>query len=436
MIDIQAMPHATTPHRYAAMTCGDIAAQVIAIDPCGDQATEEEIRDLVAAIASPTETTSYKIGGRFRGGLGGNGAWISIDRDHAPPKTILLSPFHNGLIDPDHPPRDTTVLGRVRTELERLSEKFAANSGERIPIPRLLRHEIDLVSGKRDLIFHEAPGGEDHFDGTFSHIPLPAAHSPAVTNSLEKAFDQMRTQHRHWAHIETAIEWNARRARKRFEAMGAVVGATHLISVETTPDDGVGSVATTTVLDVLGDDLRPHTVMLNLRNPPRIDRGEIDGWRVHARDHRRRQRILAGREPVDAITVCPVLVRSVPDMAPGHSTLLQDALRCIALGRRGPSEAQMDEAVRGLAIRDGHITGTIAMAGGTWRGRNLQVPGTILPDTVLAALAGRPASAVTEDPRLHDATIERAWCDGRGRLNVAMETMPGVPVRDAIAACG
>lgn len=436
MIDIAGLPHSDKPHRYGAMTCGDIAAQLLAIHPRAAEATEGDVRDLVAALAEQgPNLVEYRIGGQVGGQLGQPGTWVGVATGPGMQRIMHLSPFHNDLIDPDRPPDDPTVMDRVRHELERLSDVFAANSGERIPIPRLLRHQKDITTNRYDLIFHEAPGGDDHFHGSFSHVALPATHSMAVTNCLDQAFDQIRTQHRHWTRIEAAIAENASRARRRFEAMGAVVGGTHLVSIDKTLNESLGNVLTTTELDVLGDNLRPRTVMLNLRNPPRVDKGEIDGWRVHARDHRRRQRILAGRDPADAITVCPILARSIPRMTPAHQTLLQDALRCIALGRKGPSEAQTDDAVRGLTIRDGHIIGTVAMAGGTWRGRTLQVPGVTLPDTVLTALAGRPMTAVTEDPRLEGATVARAWCDAKGRLNVAMETMPGVPVRDAIDAC-
>jgi len=437
MHDVADFPFADQPHHYAGMTCGDIAEQLLAIHPRADEATEAEVETLVAKIALVgSELDAYWIGGRSGGQIGSTGTWISYATAKGGSRIMHLSPYHNGLIDPDSPPEDPTVLERVRVELERLSDEFAGASGERIPIPTLLRRDVDAFSGKHDKIFHVAPGGEDSFWGSFSHVPLPARHSPAVTKSLSDAFAQIRVQHRHWARIETAIAQTAERARKRFEWLGASTGDTHLISVEETDDGDIGSVATTTVLTVLGDQLRPMDVMLNLRNPPRVDKGEMDGWRVHGRDHKRRAKILDGRDPVDAITVCPLLMRTIASLRPGQRHILRNALLHAAGEIRfGPEEEELEGIAQGIGIKDGHIVGTVEMPRGTWRGRTLQVPQTVLPQTILMALAGKPFSAVIEDPRLDGFVVEKASCDAKGRLNVVMSPMPGVPLRDALAAC-
>lgn len=436
MIDITALPFADQPHRYAGATCGHLAQQLIEVHPRGNEATETEIADIIKALSGNLpDKMHYDIGGRIGGDIGTLGTWICVKTDKEKNCIYTLSPFYAGLIAPGPTPEDTTVLERLRIDLERRAEQHYEQTGEKVKIPRLLRREDDAFT-RYDKIIYEAPGGEDSFSGNFSHIPLPATHSISTNNALKRAFEQIVLHRRHWAEIEFRIKANADRARARFEKIGASISRTHLINVEQDADHKLSSISTVTALHVLGDTLSPYTVMLTLRNPPRVDPGEIDGMRVHTRDHNRRMKILAGREPSDAITVCPVIYRNINTLRPMQKALLRQALMKVAgLQKFGPEDEEMEKIVRGLDIKDGHIVGTVDMPRGAWRNKTLQVPGMTLPHTVLDALVDRPFSAVIEDERLEGFVIARASCDAKGRLNVVKQEGCGIAFKDVTAAC-
>ena len=440
MVDMSLIMGGERPHKHSAASVGRLLEQVLVHHPRAGQATQAEAQALVDLLATNhSDVRYYQFGGKPAGRVGGPGTWIDMMPDHVHSAgqqcTWHTSPFVEDMFPVNAPVPDPTVLERVAQELVEAQAAITEPGQTPIPIPRLLRAERDTSSGY-DIIVYEASGGEDRFTGWYSHIVLSGKRS--ITSPKQKAvitetLARMRLHHEQGNAIADGIAHNVTRARTRFEAIGAQIGETLLVSIELDDHGKVSSVATTTAIHTLGDTLSPRPVMLTLRHPPRVDKGEIDGWRVHARDHRRRSAILAGRKPLEAITVCPVLASTIRDLAPDQRRRVRIALEAVAAGTQEGADPDVGDAIRGVSIRDGRITASVAMTKGTWRGRTLQVPGVSPPDTMLLALSGRPMSTVLDEPKVADMIIERASNDGKGRLNVVVEEQPGTPYRDVVA---
>lgn len=422
---IPGMEHAETPHRYSPTSCGDVARQLLLLHPQATRSSLEEVRELVRQIATMDANVHrpYFLEGRAAGNIGGPGTWISTG--HAGSLMLSLSPNVSEIYDADRRPVDPTVVERVTAEIGARIETMGGDPSAF----RILRMGRSDFAG--DDIVHFATeateSGEDSFSGFFSHLTAP--YSPGVQRSLDAGAATVLAHSRHAGEIRRRTAAMRDAIAERFAPIGSTIGETLLVSVEADAT-GLLHVHTATHMTALGPALTWTNVMLRMGDPHQVGAGEFDGFQQHYKDTRRRQKLMAGREPMDVYTVCPVVARSLAMMNGDEASENARRIRDVVRGKEDDTRQG-----QGKDFADGKLLDTVRLSGNaTFRKNTLMVKGTVLPDTVLAALEGRSISDVHSDPRLEGLIVQKAKMDSKGRLVVTVVPPTGVPLRPLLEA--
>lgn len=420
LASIPSMPGAQEPHCHSPMTAGEVVLQLLAYHPMAQRASMEDVEVLVedmADVAHPSHRP-YQIGGEPAGNIGGPGTWISTGK-----KSIMLGLSATmPLVYPQGDvPRDTTLLARLTDDLRRR----VAAMGFDPDIVSLLAHGKS-VFGDGDTVTFASPAtasGEDVFHGHFSHNAAPW--TPTGDGNLQAAAETIVAHHVHADEIMRRTHDMRNLVVKRFAPLGSRISDTVLISVTTDKGD-LKEVRTTTAVTILGHTYDHVDVMVNMVDPHQVPKGEFDGLRDHSRTMRRRLKTLAGRQPIDAFTICPVTARFYGSLPPDEARGRADAVRR-AMKRQSTHDARSGN---GAEFADGTLFDTVRLADKvTFRGRSLMAQNLTPPQTVLTALPGRPMTDVVPNPLLEGLTVSAARLDKKGRLIVTANPTTPIPLR-------
>lgn len=418
---IPSMPDAHRLHHYSPSTAGDLAMDLLLKHPHSRGTTIDEAKNLVSILAAGDTgvQTPYMLEGRPAGIIGHPGTWISTGQGKAP--MFHLSPNVPGIHPRDDMPVDPTVKDRITSEIvARIQAMGVDASGFDV-----VRIERAAFAGDDVVVFRTqaTEKGEDSFSGFFSHLAPP--YSPGVNKSLDHGARTVLAHIAHGDEIRRRIDRLRTKVEKRFQPLGSRIGDTVLISVESDAS-GLKHVHVATDITILDDAFNHMRVFLHMSDPHKTGNGEFDGYRIHYRDLRRRLRLLAGRSPMDAYSICPIVARSYamlsPDEAMRKAEEIREAIRNAASGQDGNGAR--------ISFKDGTLLDTVYLSEGvTYRNRSLMANGHRLPETVLTALVGRPMQDVHPDARLDGLVIKAAKIDGKGRLVVTSHPMDPIPLR-------
>lgn len=414
-------PGANLPHRHMPASAGEAARQLLAYHPRSGEATADDIREIVRLLGEPDNGvhTPYTIGDMPAGMMGHPGTWISTGPAGCP--QLQLSATIPLLYPQDAPAPDTTLLDRLAVELKPLVEALGGDP-EAIRLLDRTRGEFsgdDIVAFATDA----TESGRDTFSGFFSHNRPP--YFPGVQRSLDHAASTIVLHQKHGAEIRARITALHAKAVARFEPLGSTVGDATLIGVMPAIR-GVDSVEVAIDITILGDTLKPVPVLLRMSDAAQVSKGEFDGYRIHARDLRRRLKLLAGRDPLDVYEVCPVAARSYEGLSGDGAEDKARQIRGVLKGSGGGDG-------NGADMTEGRLLDTVMITDrATFRNRTLMVKGVRYPDSILTALIGRPLTDIIDDPRLEGLTVHKAKTDSKDRLNVTVAATKGVPLRSIL----
>jgi hypothetical protein len=416
------MPGADAPHCHAPMTAAEAARQLLEMHPNAERITMEEAETLVFELgeeASNGGHRSYQIGGEPGGNIGGPGTWISTGKGKDRPM-LGISATMPLLYPQDAMPVDETLLGRLEDDLRMRVSGLGAD-----PSCVRLVERTPSAFGDGDTIAFATPAtpiGTDVFHGHFSHNRAPF--SMRGQEILDAAARLIVAHHRHADEIRRRLEEMAALVRRRFDPLGATVGETMLVSVHA-DDAGLTRVEAATPVTILGHAFEPFDVLVRTNSPHVLPKGEFDGLREHSRTQRRRLKLLAGRRPADAYTVCAITARH-------YATLEGEEARAKAVAVRAAADGRVDEGQRhagGIEYVDGMLVDVMRIAEGvTFRNRTLMVQDAVVPQTIMQAIVGRPATDVVDDPRLADLRIVSGRRDKKGRTVFVVDGLKPVPL--------
>ena len=423
---VASLEGADLPHIHAPTTVGDVVRQILARHPLLPHASVEDARRMVAIVAGldGAHHVHYGIGDRDGGNLGGTGSWASVGKGGA--AMLSISGTLPLVYPQSDPPEDPTLLDRAAEELRR---RVGEISGDPSWV-RLLHADKAAFGGEDRITFATpaTPGGTDTFHVHLSHIAPPF--TAGIERNLDEAAATIVAQHVHADEIRARIDRIRERVERRFHALGMDVGETVLLGVETADGD-VASVKAATEVTILGDAFERKTAFLQMSAPESLAKGEFDAFRVHSRDTARRLRTLAGRDPVDACTMCPVAARDYASMDAAAARAKAAEVRRMMDGRH---QVPRDEK-QGPDFHDGRLADTVFLAQGvTFRNRTLMAKGMQPPESVMMNLPGRPLTDVVDDARLAGLVVDKARIDSKGRLTVTVHGVPGVPLRPVLEA--
>lgn len=426
---LEGMPGADAPHCHAPMTAAQAVRQLLEMHPNADRITMEEAEALVFEMgeeASNGGHRSYQIGGEPGGNIGGPGTWISTGKGRDRPM-LGISATMPLLYRQDAMPVDETLLARLEDDLRGRVEAIGGD-----PSYVRLLERMPAVFGDGDTISFATPStptGTDVFHGHFSHNKAPF--SMRGQEILDAAARLIVAHHRHADEIGRRLAEMAALVRGRFDPLGATVGDTTLVSVHA-DDAGLTRVEAATPVTILGHAFEPLDVLVRTNSPHVLPKGEFDGLREHSKTQRRRLKLLAGRIPADAYTVCAVTARH-------YATLEGDEARAKAVAVRAAADGRVDEGQRhtgGIEYVDGMLVDVMRITEGvTFRNRTLMVQDAVVPQTIMQAIVGRPATDVVDDPRLTDLHIVSARRDKKGRTVFVVDGLKPVslaPVLDRL----
>lgn len=423
---IASMKGADLPHIHAPTTVGDIVRQLLERHPLVDEITHEDARRIVAQTAAldGANYAVYRIGEKDGGNLAGPGTWASVGKGGEAMYQIsgtvpLLYPQSDPAVDP-------TLLERATADL-RVRVKAMGGDPDWV---RLLDAGRAAFGGEDVIGFATpaTPTGRDEFHVHFSHIK--SAWTPGIEKSMQAAAASIVNQHRHADDIARRIDLLRRQVLERFGELGREVGETTLIGVEG-GDDGITSVKVATRVVMIGNAFEPRDTFIPMADPYNLAKGDFDAFHIHSRDTRRRLGMLAGRAPLDAYTMCPVVARD-------YAVMDRDRIASKATDVRramGGRDAEGPEGRQGADFIDGRLNDTVYIGDTvTFRNRTLMARGIVPPDSVMMSLPGRPLTDVVPDARLEGLIVDKAKIDSKGRLTVTIKPVPGVQLRPVLEA--
>lgn len=419
---LERMPGADAPHCHAPMTAAQTARQLLEMHPNADRITMEEAEALVFELSEEASNgghRSYQIGGEPGGNIGGPGTWISTGKGKDRPM-LGISATMPLLYKQDAMPVDETLLARLEEDLR---GRVTAIGGDATFV-RLVERTPSAFGDGETIAFATpaTPTGTDVFHGHFSHNKAPF--SMRGQEILDAAARLIVAHHRHADEIRRRLAEMAVMVRRHFDPLGATVGETMLISVHA-DDAGLTRIEAATPIKILGHAFEPLDVLVRTNSSHVMPKGELDGLREHSRTQRRRLKLLAGRSPTDAYTICAVTARH-------YATLKGDEARAKAEAVRAAADGRVEEGQRhtgGIEYVDGMLVDVMRITEGvTFRNRTLMVQDAVVPQTIMQAVVGRPATDVVEDHRLAGLRITSARCDKKGRTVFVVDGLKPVPL--------
>jgi hypothetical protein len=407
-----AAPHADETTPYMSDDCGTIAAAVLAGHPAPHRIERQEVERLVALISRTTDhygTTSAQVGGLD--------VHTHLRQIRTAWGTYHYSPAVAGVFRDDEAPDEPGIVERTRKALH------AGLRRARLPADALV-----------DVRMYETPGSRHGFP---SHIvelrryEQPGTYETHVTvgHRVQDEFDKeiariVRDAKLRWKHrfellgtVLGAAAW----ARHRVEGVdGMEFAGAELSYAAFDNHDRLGTSTATCTFTGYGDQLVPCELTTTGHDD--------DRFAALAATHRRALKKLAGTSgAAEALTVHPLVAAAVRAAMPKHGVgMLAEIEAMLDPGtRHHPATDPTGRGISSFRILSGELIAPVTL------GRSMKFEKDKiwlrkvkdLPESVVAALPGKPVTVILDHPFLKDMTVRTVLLDKRG-LSIRPDYQP------------